>query len=179
MGYPADVSIKSKDFCASQLANAALGHDTISSRLAELRNKHGLTYGINSMFSENARPMAPWLIEFSVAPENASQAMKLVKGIVNKYVSSGMTPEELKVEKQRIAGEYVVNRLRTAKNIADALTKYGALDMGPDFIDKYPSMLNQVTLKEANSVISRFMNWQNLTTSMAGTMPSNMKESKP
>jgi predicted Zn-dependent peptidase len=131
------------------------------------------------MFSENARAMAPWMVEFSVAPENASKAINLVKGIINKYVSDGMTPEELKVEKQRIAGEYVVNRLRTDKNIADALTKYGALDMGPDFIDKYPGMLKQVSLKEANSVISRFMNWTNLTTSMAGTIPANVKESKP
>ncbi len=175
MGYPANVSITSKDFCAAQLANAALGHDTISSRLAELRQKHGLTYGIHSAFSENAESWSPWLISLSVNPENTKKAMNLVRGIVADFVSKGITDEELKTEKQRLAGEYIVNRMRTPKQLADALTKYGAIGLGPEFMDKYPAMLAKVTKAEANAAINKYMKVENLVTSLAGSIPKDIK----
>jgi len=175
MGYPADVSISSKDFCAAQLANAALGHDTLSSRLAEVREKYGYSYDIHSMFSENAESWSPWVIQLSVNPENTNKSMALVRKIVSEYVEKGITPSELAMEKQRVAGEYIVYRMRTPKQLADALTKYGALGLGPEFMDRYPSMLSAVTLKEANEAIKKYMQPDKLVTSLAGSVPQKTK----
>src|SRR6185437_4336779 len=85
MGEPAPMDIRSPDFYAASLANAALGHDTVSSRLAELRNKYGLTYGISSYFSENAYANSPWVIEFTVNPENLAKSMPIVNQILAQY----------------------------------------------------------------------------------------------
>ncbi len=175
MAAPANVNIKSKDFCAAQLANSALGHDTIASRLAAVREKHGLTYGITSMFAENAESWSPWEVELTVNPENTTKALKLVRGIISDFVSKGMTAEELSMEKQRMSGEYVVHRMRTPKHLAESLTKYGALGLGPEFMDTYPLALQKVTLKEANAAISKYMKIENLTTSVAGTVPADVK----
>jgi zinc protease len=175
MGYPANVSITSKDFCASQLANAALGHDTLASRLAVIREKYGLTYDVHSGFAENAEPWAPWVVQLSVNPENKDKALKLVNDILTDFMDKGMTASELATEKKRVAGEYLVYRMRTPKQLADALTKYGALGMGPDFMDRYPSMLNAVTLPEANAAIKKYMQPGNLVTSLAGTLPAASK----
>ncbi len=176
MGYPADVSISSKDFCAAQLANAALGHDTLSSRLAEVREKYGFSYDIHSMFSENAESWSPWVIQLSVNPENTNKSVALVRKIVTEYVEKGITPRELAMEKQRVAGEYIVYRMRTPKQLADALSKYGALGLGPEFMDRYPSMLSAVTLKEANDAIKKYMQPNKLVTSLAGSVPPNSKK---
>lgn len=175
MAAPANVSIKSKDFCAAQLANSALGHDTIASRLAAVREKHGLTYGITSAFAENAEAWSPWEIELTVNPENTNKALKLVRGIVSDFVNKGMTAEELAMEKQRMSGEYVVHRMRTPKHLAESLTKYGALGLGPEFMDTYPLALQKVTLKEANAAIAKYMKVENLSTSVAGTVPADVK----
>ena len=108
-------------------------------------------------------------------PENTTKALKLVRGIVSDFVSKGMTEEELSMEKQRMSGEYVVHRMRTPKHLAESLTKYGALGLGPEFMDSYPLALQKVTLKEANAAISKYMKVENLTTSVAGTVPADVK----
>ena len=175
MACPANVSIFSKDFCAAQLANSALGHDTISSRLAVVREKHGLTYGISSSFAENAEPWSPWEIQLTVNPSNTNKALKLVRGIVSEYAAKGMTADELQMEKQRMAGEYVVHRMRTPGHLAESLTKYGTLGLGAEFMDRYPTMLQNVSLKEANVAIGKYMKPENLCTSLAGSIPADVK----
>lgn len=175
MGRPADVCISSKDFCAAQLANAALGHDAISSRLAAVRQNYGLSYDIHSGFSDNAEPWSPWIIQLSVNPQNTAKALELVNGILTDYAAKGITPRELYLEKQRVAGEYLVYRMRSPRQLADAVSKYGTLGLGPEFMDRYPSMLNAVTLKEANEAISRYMQGKNLVTCLAGSVPDSIR----
>lgn len=176
MGFPADTCILSKDFPSCQIANSALGHDTIASRLAVVREKHGLTYGITSSFSEISQPMSPWEVELTVNPENTEKATKLVRQILDDYYKNGISPDELKLEKGRLTGDYLINRMRTPRQLADSLSRYGALGLGPDFMDRYPKMLQDVSLEEANASIKKYMNPKKLVTSYAGSVPENMKE---
>ena len=176
IGRPADLSIKSKDFYAAQLANAALGHDTIASRLAELRIKYGLTYGVESSFSEISEPYGAWTIQLSVNPENTEKSLSLVKLIVSDYVSKGITADELSTEKKRLTGEYIVNRLRTPAHLAAAISRYAMIGIGPQFIDQYAENLNKVTLQEVNQAIRKYMRLSECVTSLAGSIPGKIKE---
>lgn len=175
LGVPADVSIKSKDFYAASIANAALGHDTIASRLAELRNKYGMTYGIRSGFEENAYSFAPWVIDFSVAPENVAKSLPIVRKIVDDYRSGGITPAELNDEAKRLAGEYIVARMRTPKQLADAISKYEILGLGAEFMDQYPDRLSRVTKPEVDAAIKRYFRIADALTSLAGSVPGKAK----
>jgi zinc protease len=170
MGTPAPIDIRAADFYAASLANAALGHDTISSRLAELRNKHGLTYGIYSYFAENAYANGPWVINFSVNPGNLSKSMPIVKSILDNYRTKGITPEELKNEANRLAGEYVIERMRTPRQLADAISRYEILGLGVKFMDEYPQRLHQVTVQQADAAIKKYFDASKLVTSVAGTL---------
>jgi zinc protease len=169
-GRPVPVSIRSPEFHASQVANAALGHDTIASRLAVIREKHGLTYGVQSSFLDNADRNAPWIIQLSVNPENTEKASKLVKEIVADYYNNGIRPDELKAEVRRLAGEYVVYRMRTPEQIADALTKYELLGLGPEFMDKHPQKLLNVRKEQVDQFIRKYMNINDMVTSVAGSI---------
>lgn len=170
LGRPVPVSIKSKDFHAGQVANAALGHDTIASRLAVIREKHGLTYGVQSSFLDNADKNAPWIVQLSVNPENTAKATKLVRQIITDYNKTGIEPAELQTEVRRLAGEYVVYRMRTPEQIADALTKYELLGLGPEFMDKHPQKLLQVKKPEVDQFIKKYMNINDMVTSVAGSL---------
>lgn len=170
MGTPAPLSIKSKDFYAASIANSALGHDTVSSRLAELRTKHGLTYGVGSFFTENAYENGAWAVAYSVAPENLGKSMPLVDKIITDYIKSGISQKELKEEAQRLAGEYVVERMRTPRHLADALTKYELLGLGARFMDEYPVLLTRVTQAQANAAIKKYFDPKKMVTSIAGTL---------
>lgn len=170
MGTPSPLSIKSKDFYAASIANSALGHDTVSSRLAELRTKHGLTYGVGSYFTENAFENGAWIVTFSVNPENLKKSVPLVDKIISNYIKSGITGKELSEEAQRLGGEYVVERMRTPRQLADALTKYEFLGLGAKFMDEYPTLLSRVTKAEANAAIRKYFNPKQMVTSLAGTI---------
>lgn len=170
MGRPVPISITSPDFHASQVANAVLGHDTIASRLAVIREKHGLTYGVSSSFMDNAEKNSPWIVQLTVNPENTDKAMTLVKQIITDYRKTGVTKPELQTEVKRLAGEYVVYRMRTPEQIADALTKYELLGLGPEFMDKHPQKLLQVTKDQVDEFVSKYMNINDMVTSVAGSI---------
>ncbi|MBY0550882.1 MAG: insulinase family protein [Candidatus Obscuribacterales bacterium] len=170
MGRPVPISITSPEFHASQVANAALGHDTIASRLAVIREKHGLTYGVSSSFMDNAEKNSPWIVQLTVNPENTDKAMNLVKQIISDYRKTGITKQELQTEVKRLAGEYVVYRMRTPEQIADALTKYELLGLGPEFMDKHPQKLLQVTKEQVDEFVRKYMNINEMVTSVAGSI---------
>lgn len=170
LGHVAETSIQDKDFYALQVANAALGYDTISSRLAELREKHGLTYGISSALLNNSYRGSPWVISLTVAPENQAKALTLIDRIVGDYLKTGITETELKEESQRLVGEYIVSRLRTPKQIADGLTKYQFLNLGPQFMDNYAGRVQAVTLKDANAAIRKYFDLSRSVLSIAGSL---------
>jgi zinc protease len=178
MGCTAATDICAPDWYAASIANAALGHDTISSRLAELRNKHGLTYGISSYFSENSQLNGAWLIDFTVNPENLNKSLPIVRGILADYQKTGITKEELSNEVNRLAGEYIVERMRTPHQLADAITKYEILGMGPDFMDVFPERLKAVTVPEANAAIHKYFDPAKLVTSVAGSIAAQASKSK-
>lgn len=171
MGYPCAPGISAKDFLAASIANSALGHDTLSSRLAEIRTKHGLTYGIGSYFTENAFENGAWVVSYTVNPENLNKSMPLVRSIVDQYIKDGISKEELKDEAQRLGGEYMVERMRTPHQLADAITKYEFLGMGAKFMDEYPTKLLQVTQEQVNEAIRKYFTPDKLVTSVAGTLP--------
>jgi zinc protease len=179
MATPASISIKSPDFYAASVANSALGHDTISSRLAELRNKHGLTYGIGSFFTENAFENGLWAIDFSVNPDNITKAIPVVENIVSGYAKDGITPKELQEETKRLAGEYVVERMRTPRHIADAISRYELLGLGAVFMDNYPNKVKAVTLEEANAAIKKYFANKPMITSVAGSLTAPAKAETP
>lgn len=170
MGAAAPLSISSKDFYAASIANSALGHDTVSSRLAELRTKHGLTYGVGSYFTENAFENGAWIVTFSVNPQNLSKSLPVVDTIINDYIKKGITPKELQDEARRLGGQYVVERMRTPRQLADALTKYEILGLGAKFMDEYPVRLTKVTQAEANAAIRKYFDPKKTVMSVAGTL---------
>ena len=170
IGHPCSLRRTNPDFYAARLANAALGQDTITSRLGQIvREKAGLTYGIYSSFSDTAYGEAPWSVTLSVNPNNIEEALGLVSRVLDDYHKKGIGAEELKKETGRAVGSFKVG-LASSLGIARALTEFEFLGMGTDALDKITDQYLAVTTKAANETVRKYMCPDKAITVIAGTL---------
>lgn len=170
IGHPTSLSRKDKDFFAAQLANAALGKDTISSRLGKVvRVKHGLSYGIYSYFDDTSFGAAPWMISMSVNPDKISEAIRLVDEVVSTYKKKGITATELEDEAGRAVGSFLVS-LRSSDGIASALARFEYLGLGIESMDTISDSFMSVKRKDVLEAIEKYLHPEIATTVIAGTV---------
>lgn len=169
IGHPSAINLKSQDYFAEIIANSALGHDPFASRLAPVRSRHGLTYDIGCYNTDTSYGGAPWVIDFSVNPANVERALMLVRKLVLSFQAEGITPSELKEEAGRLGGEFLVS-LRTPRALAEALSRFEAAGVGPQFIDRYPQALKRVSRAEVNAAARKYFRLDRAITTVAGTI---------
>lgn len=169
IAHPCSLVRTSKEFYAAKLANAALGQDTITSRLGQVvRDKAGLTYGIYSTFSDTAFGTAPWSISLSVNPRNVEKALSLVNEVVSDYLEHGITDEELSKETGRALGSFKVG-LSSSLGISRALTEFEFLGMGVKELDEIGKKYVAANKDQVNAAASKFFHPEASVTSIAGT----------
>lgn len=170
IGLPCPLRRVSSDYFAARLANAALGQDTLSSRLGlEVREKSGLTYGIHSRFDDLAFGGAPWSIDLSTNPEYVDKALKLISKVMQEYARDGITPKELSDEAGRATGNFQL-ALRTSLGIAGALTQHEFLGLGFEAIDDFPRNVAAVTKEQVDGAIAKYFQIDRCVTTIAGTL---------
>jgi zinc protease len=174
IGKAVSVDLLSKEYFATIIGNAALGYDSFSCRLAPVRDKYGLTYGISSSVDDPTKLFGPWTIKFSVAPENLKRAQEIVSGIVKEYLKEGITPSELQTEKSHLSGVFSVY-LRSPRHIASRLSFYELAGVDMSYIDNYPSNLDKVTVDDVNNAIRKHFDLDDAITSVSGTMKPKKK----
>lgn len=169
IGRTVAVDLLSKEYFATVLGNAALGYDSFSCRLAPVRDKYGLTYGISSSIDDPTQPFGSWSIKFSVNPDNLKKAKEIVSNIVNEYLKDGITQAELQIEKSHLAGVFSVY-LRSPRHIASRLSFYDLAGVDVSYIDSYPDNLDKVTVEDVNNAIRKYFKLDDAVTSVSGTL---------
>jgi zinc protease len=170
IGLPCSLKRSAPDYFAARLANAALGQDTLSSRLGlEIRERSGLTYGIHSRFDDLSFGGAPWNIDLSTNPEYIDKALGLVKKVVEEYARDGITPKELSEEAGRATGNFQL-ALRTSLGMCSSLTQHEFLGLGFEAIDNFPANVAAVTKEQADAAIAKYFQLDRCVTTIAGTL---------
>ncbi|HEV2704836.1 MAG TPA: pitrilysin family protein [Pyrinomonadaceae bacterium] len=168
LGSAAPLRRDARDYYAASLANSALGESTLSSRLGlQVRDKEGLTYGIGSRFRAPSLAAGPWYIAVSVNPNNVEKAINSAVNVLRDYVEKGIRPEELADEKSSAIGSFKV-ALSTNAGLAEALWNAEFYRLGADYIDRYPQIIQAVTLEEVNAAIRKYFRPDQLTVVIAG-----------
>jgi zinc protease len=179
LGTAAPLRRDAKDYYAAALANSALGESTLSSRLGlQVRDKEGLTYGIGSRFRAPSLAAGPWYISVSVNPTNVEKAINSAVAVLRDYVEKGMRPEELADEKSSAIGSFKVS-LSTNAGLAEALWNAEFYRLGMDYIDRYPQLIQAVTLDEANAAIRKYFRPDHLTVVIAGDYEASKPSAAP
>jgi zinc protease len=168
LGTAAPLRRDAADYYAALLANSALGESTLSSRLGlQVRDREGLTYGIGSRFRAPSLAAGPWYIAVSVNPQNVAQAIGSALNVLREYVEHGIREAELRDEKSSAVGSFKV-ALSTNAGLAEALWNAEFYRLGTDYVDRYPQLIEAVTIDEVNAAIRKYFRPEQLTVVIAG-----------
>jgi zinc protease len=179
LGLAAPLRRNSEDYYAAILANSALGQSTLSSRLGlQVRDKEGLTYGIGSAFSAPSLAAGPWYISVSVNPNNVDKAIESSFNLLRDYVKNGIRPDELADEKSSAIGAFKVS-LATNAGLAEALWNAEFFRLGVDYIDRFPQLIQSITVEQVNNAIRKYFRPDQLMIVIAGDVEGSKPGASP
>jgi zinc protease len=179
LGSAASLRRDSQDFYAAVLANSALGESTLSSRLGlRVRDQEGLTYGINSRFRAPSLAAGPWYVGVSVNPNNIEKAINSALNVLRDYVQNGIREDELADEKSSAIGSFKVG-LATNAGLAQSMWNAEFYKLGTDYIDRYPQIIQAVTVEEINAAIRKYFRPDQLTVVIAGDIEPSLPGGVP
>jgi len=142
-----------KYYCAT-LANYVFGGDILSRLNTRLRVEEGLTYGAFS-FLQPAIGASPWVISAETSPADVDRTIKIILEEWEKFYEMGITEEELFRAKSFLTGNFPV-RLDNVSAVAQSLVDIAYFDLGYDYLDKFPSIIEGLELSEVNEAIREF-----------------------
>ena len=164
------------DWYKALLVTRVFGGGGLSSRLyEEVREKRGLAYSVYAYLS----PMEhSGLVAAGVATQNAraAESVSVIRAEWKKLSEKGITAKELETAKTYLNGSFPL-RLGSSRGIASMLVGIQMSDLGMDYIRKRPSIIDSITLKEANRVARRLFREKDLTVVIVGD-PKGMEESR-
>jgi len=163
----AGIKREDPDWYAALLVSRIFGGGGLSSRLyEEIREKRGLAYSVYSYLNPMQKSA---LVVGSVATKNAraGESLSLIKAEWDQLSKKGVSAEELRDAKTYTNGSFPL-RLGSSRGIAELLVGMQLSNLGENYIKERPSLINAVTLEDANRVARRVYDVKKLTTVVVG-----------
>lgn len=101
------------------------------------------------------------------SPENGKAALKGMLDEIRDVAANGVTDEELETAKDYLTGSFVFD-IQSIQLVARFLLSVEFFDLGPDYISRYPALIENVTREEVEQVARRYLDTVNYTTVIAG-----------
>jgi zinc protease len=175
IGQPSTLKYTDPDYLALNMATSVLGSGFFSARLLDvIRNQEGLTYGIGASLGGDTYTDGSWAITGTFAPELLDKGVASTTRELNRFVSQGVTAEELANFKMTLTGSYKV-ALSTTNGLAASLLNALQRGYGPEWVDEYPRRIEALTLDQVNAAIKKYLQPARMITVEAGTMPDEKK----
>ena len=150
------------DYFPLMLANHVLGGDGVVSRLFdEIRERRGLSYGVDSHF-EPMRFPGPFVAGLQTGSDQAPEAVKVLREVIREYVANGPTPEALEDARRNLIESFPM-RLENNARILDNLAVIGFYHLPLDYLDRYVGNLQAVTLEQAKAALRRHLQPERMT----------------
>lgn len=139
------------------LGNYILGGGTLVSRLGlEVREKRGLTYGVTSQFA-SMPGVGPFIISLSTKNDNTTEALKISKDTLQRFINEGPTQEELDDAKQYLRGSFPLS-LASNRAIASILLRISFYQLPDDYLDTYVNHINALTREQVKQAFKQQVN---------------------
>ncbi|KTD79275.1 M16 family metallopeptidase [Legionella waltersii] len=143
------------------VGNYILGGGNLVSRLStEVREKRGLTYGIDSQFV----PMfgeGPFIISLSTRNEEAETALNVTHDTLIRFIANGPDQQELNSAKQYLTGSFPLS-LGSNRNIGSLLLRMAFYHLPDDYLDNYIANINAVTNDQIKQAFQQQVNPEKL-----------------
>jgi zinc protease len=144
------------DFMAAYIVNHILGGGSFTSRLYhEVREKRGLAYGIyDSLLWLNRTALM--IGSTATRADATGQTIDIIEREIRRLAEEGPTEEEFIKAKTYLKGSFALG-LDTSNRIAGQLVQLQLDNLGIDYIERRPGLIDAVTLADAKRVAKRLL----------------------
>lgn len=151
------VKRKSADFFPAVLMNEILGGGTFTSRLfAEVREKRGLAYSVNSSLVNQDHANA-LIVTTGTRSDRAAETLGIVRDVARRLAEEGPTEAELAATKKYLIGAYAITNLDSSSSIAATLVELQLDDLGIDYMQRRAGYINAVTLDQVKAAAKKLL----------------------
>ena len=155
------------DFYALSMADLILGGLGLSGRLGEVvRDEAGLAYTVYSNVGASLGP-APWEVRAGINPKNVERAIELTIKEVNRIRHEPVADDELQDGKSYLTGVLPLS-LETIDGVARILQSIETFDLGLDYLDRYPGIINALTKEQVREAAERHFSTDRIAVVVAG-----------
>jgi zinc protease len=144
------------DFMAAYIVNHILGGGAFSSRLyVEVREKRGLAYGVSDSLVWLNRT-ALLLGHTATRADATGETIEIIEREIRRLAEDGPTEAEFIKAKTYLKGAFALG-LDTSNRIASQLVQMQVDNLGIDYIERRPGLIDAVTLADAKRVAKRLL----------------------
>ena len=153
IGLPA-VERGNADYFPLLVGNYTLGGGGFVSRLMkEIRDKRGYAYSVYSYFAP-LRQAGPFQIGLQTKRSQAKEASRLARNILEAFLKSGPSEEELAAAKDNLAGSFPL-RLDSNKKLLDNAALIGFYGLPLDYLDQFQARIQAVSAEQIRQAFAR------------------------
>ncbi len=157
--HGANAQLRSRE--ALKLGTSILGGHMYSRLQQQVRNQHGLSYGIHSFCYLMARK-GPCMIQLQTQNNQRKKALQITRDVTKKFLKEGPTPEELREAKQRLTTQYL-RQMATQQGQLNAITSLVRYQRPNHDLQTFLSRLNAIDIQTVSSIMRRYFkdaSWQ-------------------
>jgi zinc protease len=106
-------------------------------------------------------------ISLQTRPDQAQQAIDLVREVLQRFVADGPTPAELQAAKNNLVGGFAL-RIDSNRKVLDNVANIAWNDLPLDYLDRWTAQLEAVTLDEIRAALGRTLQPKMMVTVVLG-----------
>ena len=172
IGQYTGIERRDKDFMPFYIGTNILGGGFSGRLMMSVRDRDGLTYGINASHSGHTNTGGYWKIGATFNPTLFQKGLEATMVEVKNWVNNGVTEQELATNKTNLTGSFKVG-LSTTGGLAGALLSFVERGLDPSYIDQYPKDIEAVTLDQVNTAIKKYIDLDKLIIIKSGSFDEN------
>ncbi|WP_119966569.1 M16 family metallopeptidase [Simplicispira lacusdiani] len=158
------------DFLALLVGNHILGGGGFVSRLTEeVREKRGLSYSVYSGFAPSLHAGA-FTIGLQTRPDQAAQAVQVVRDVVARFVAEGPTEAELRAAKDNLVGGFAL-RIDSNKELLGQVVNIATNGLPLDYLEGWTKRVEALTVAEIRAAMARKLQPERMVTVVLGAQP--------
>lgn len=155
------------DYYAAMVANMILGRIGMGGRLGDnVREDQGMAYYVYSGLEADLGA-GPWAAIAGVNPANVDRAVQAILHEIAQFKQDGPTDEELSDARAYLTGSLVLG-LETNDGIANTLLAIERYNLGLDYIERYPDIVNGVSYEQIVAVTRKYLSTDDYVLAVAG-----------
>lgn len=155
------ISRENPDFYAVVVMNYILGGGGFSSRLMDnIRDNKGLAYDVHSGFAAQKEPGA-FEVGIQTKNESANEVIEETIKELRRMQDGLVSEKELADAKAYLTGSFPL-KLDTSAKIAGMLSSIEIYNLGLDYPQKYPNLINAVTREDVRRVAKKYLHPDNM-----------------